>query len=135
MKTHAILLAVAVTLITSACVAADLSAGERATLRDYAKSPATVQETAQICLQHKLTMGQILDYMGDTYRVEVFQGHMDFFYAPSMILTMYFDKDGVLERASGVGFELSRDKMSVPSGKTPEPRPVGAGGSASRTTP
>jgi len=110
MKKHVILLAATVTMITYACVAADLSAEERATLRDYAKSQATVKEAAQICLRYKLTKGQILDYLGDTYRVEVQKGAMDFFYAPSQILTIHFDKDGVVEKVSGAGFELSRDK-------------------------
>lgn len=110
MKTHVILLAVAVTLIASACIAADLSPEERATLRDYAESPATVKETAQICLRYKLTKGQILDYLGDTYRVQVQKGQMDFFYAPSQILTFHFDKDGVVEKVRDASFELSRDK-------------------------
>lgn len=96
---------------------ADLSDQERTALRDYAKSPASVKEAAQICLRHKLTKGQILDYLGDTYRVVAMGGRMEFYYAPSQVLTMYFDKDGIVQRASDAGFDISVESQTAPAEK------------------
>ena len=85
-----------------------LSEQETEVLRNYFRSPAKVRQAAEICLQHRLTRGQVVDLMSDVMMIELGRGRIVFFYAPSQIMTMHYDTNGVIIRVKDAAFDISR---------------------------
>jgi hypothetical protein len=88
-----------------------LTPDELKVLRNYHDTP---QKAARICLRHGLSKGEILDAIGDLYRVEVIRGRMLVYYAPSQIMTMYFDSSGTVERVKDLNFDITKKDIEQP---------------------
>ncbi len=88
-----------------------LSNEELEVLSSYYQTPAKVRQAAEICLQHRLTKGQVLDRMSDVMRIEMGRGKIAFYYAPSQIMRMHYDTNGVIIRVDDAAFDITRDDI------------------------
>ena len=85
---------------------------EFADLKGWHETPEAMNRACRICLKNRLTMGGILDHFGASMRIEIQKNTMEFFYAPSQVLTLTFDGGGRVVRCQTLdGLDLDRESV------------------------